>query len=172
MAASRLGLYYVISHTTRPKRSSETQGGDYYFVDHDTFHEMIDRGEFLEHAIVYDFHYGTSKKIVSDHLKKGQGVILDLDHQGALAIKKLYPYAVLVFVRVPSKEELLARLSKRGTESDVVCQKRIQEAYKEESYQKYYDEVIVNEDLEKAYEDLARIINKTVDRRQSTVDSH
>lgn len=121
---------------------------------------MIRKGEFLEWASVYGNYYGTSKKIIDEHLKKGKGVILDLDTKGALSIKKQYPLALLIFIRVPSMQDLRQRLSQRGSESQDVVDSRLKEVQKEESLVNQYDHILVNRDVEETFLELKKIIKK------------
>lgn len=162
MLASRLGLYYGISHTTRPKRGNEVEGRDYYFVDSKTFDQMADRGDFLEWALVYGNKYGTSKKMVGDPQKAGQGVVLDVDTQGALAIQAKCPKAFLIFIKAPSHEVLNQRLIQRGTDSSASLENRLKQAYYEEGLQDRYDVIVVNEDLDKTYQELENLIKTRI----------
>lgn len=160
LVADAFGFHYGISHTTRPRRSSEVEGRDYHFVSRDQFDQMVKKDLFLESAEVYGNSYGTSRGEVDHPLSKGQGVILDVDTQGALNLKKKIRDSYLVFVRAPSHEELKARLKKRGTESEEVLQKRLTKAASEESFIDRYNAVIVNDDLDRAFKELCDILSK------------
>ena len=156
--AARRGLYFSISHTTRKPREGEKNGLAYHFVDLSEFKKMEVLGELIESAEVYGNCYGTSLGEVEKGMQKG--VILDLDTQGALAMKKKYPTALLIFIRPPSHEDLHARLSQRGTESKEVLARRLKQAGNEEQFQKYYDAVVTNKDLNQALNELELLINK------------
>lgn len=160
LLAQRLGFYYGVSHTTRPMRKNETHSVDYFFVSRDEFDRMVKHGDFLEHAVVYNNYYGTSKSVVDEHRLKGRGVVLDVDTQGALNIKKAVPEACLIFLKSPSVEVLRKRLEKRGTDSPENIEKRLKEALKEESFSSKYDYVVVNEDLDRAYDEVEVIVKK------------
>lgn len=158
--SKKYDLHYGISHTTRPKRESERNGVDYYFVTHDEFNQMIGRQEFLEHATVYDNLYGTSMKSVYDYLDHGQGVILDVDTQGAKSISARCPEAFTIFIKGPSLEELKARLTRRGTDDEAVIAKRLMKAQEEEARTHYYDKVVTNDDLNRARVLLSQLIEE------------
>lgn len=158
MLADRLGFHYGVSHTTRPKRGNEVEGKDYYFVDTKIFDQMVADDQFLEWALVYGNKYGTSKKMVSDSQKAGQGVVLDVDTQGALAIQAKCPEAFLIFLKAPSHEVLKERLIQRGTDSSASLENRLKQAYYEENLQDRYDAVVVNEDLNQTYQALENLI--------------
>lgn len=158
MAADRHGYYYVISHTTRPMRTNETEGEHYHFVSRAQFESMKKTGEFIEWAEIYGNLYGTAKSEALNRLQRGEGVILDLDPQGALAIRKILPDALLIFVRAPSREALEERLSKRGTESEEAKLNRLKQAEAEEAHKDQYDHVIVNQDLNQAFSELENIL--------------
>lgn len=156
--AAKYGFYYSVSHTTRLKRPIENHGIDYYFVSEDEFQAMIARDEFFEWARVYDNFYGTSKKIISEKLADGQGVILDLDTQGAAQIKNQFPKALLVFIDTPSIEDLQQRLSSRATDSKQEIAKRVARAENEISKKGQYDYVVMNDNLDDAISQVETII--------------
>ena len=156
--AENLGLYYSVSHTTRAKRPSEAHSVDYYFVSVPDFMGMIDSGDFFEWAKVYDNFYGTSKKIIQEKLAQGQGVILDLDTQGATQIKALFPESVLIFVDTPSLEDLQKRLHVRATDSAQEIAKRISHAENEIAKKGHYDFVVLNDQLPKALASVQKIV--------------
>ena len=149
---------FSISCTTRPKREGEKEGVDYYFVDEETFRSMIDRDEFLEYAVVYGNYYGTPKRPVLESLEKGIDVILDIDSKGARAVKEKLRDAVLIFIFPPSMEVLIERLRSRGTDSENVINRRIRDAKLEIEASIIYDYWILNDDLEKAYNELKSIV--------------
>ena len=115
-----------ISHTTRKPRGQEKDGREYFFVSDGAFQELIDEDSFLEWASVHDHLYGTSKKTIQERIAQGGDVILEIDFQGAVQIKKLFDNAVLIFILPPSLEELKARLERRGEDSAAVIQVRLQ----------------------------------------------
>lgn len=153
------GFYYSISHTTRPQRENEVDGQDYFFVNEDEFMGMVETGDMLEWARVYDNLYGTSKSKVEKMLAEGRSVIVDVDSQGASQIKTLMPHAILIFIKTPSLDDLEKRLSKRGRDSSDEIQKRMSNAESELTHMKEYDHVVVNDD----FEDSAVEIQKLVD---------
>lgn len=124
-------LVQSISYTTRPPRLNEHNGEDYFFVTKKEFLDKKNRNGFLESANVFGHHYGTPKKEVDEHLKRGRDVLLLIDVQGAKKVKKTRPGAVFIFLTPPSKEELRRRLNKRGTESKKEIQKRLRVATRE-----------------------------------------
>lgn len=151
--------------TTRPPRPGERNGVDYFFVSTDEFLDKIKAGEFLEWARVYDNYYGTPISYVKDSLQYGKDVLLELDIQGANQVKKLFPDAVLIFIRPPSLEELGARITKRGTDSQEAIRKRLSSANQELQAASGYDYVVVNDRQERALEEMMEIIRKEKARR-------
>lgn len=143
-------LGYSISVTTRQPRPGEVDGKDYFFKTVDQVKDMIFRGELLEYAKVYDNYYGTPRPYVEKLLDEGKDVLLEIDIQGALQIKKVFPSGVFVFIVPPSLEELSARIYKRCTDAVDVIEKRLASATKELSYANEYDYIIVNDVAEKA----------------------
>jgi len=146
-----------ISYTTREPREGEVDGKDYHFIKNEEFEKMVEKGLFLEYVTLYDHCYGTSRRWVADQQKKGNHVILVIDTQGALRLKGVVP-AVFVFVSPPSLEELSRRLEKRKTESDEARERRLAWAKVELEAARYYDYLIVNDDLDVAYEVLRSIV--------------
>ncbi|NOX67467.1 MAG: guanylate kinase [Chlorobi bacterium] len=153
-------LVFSISATTREKRGVEKDGVDYFFITEDEFKNKIEQNEFVEWESFYGYYYGTLKSFINSKMKNGKSVVLEVDVKGALKIKKEYPDAVAIFIRPPSIEELKRRLRDRKTESDEDLQKRIQRAEMEIGYQKYFDYVVVNDDLERAKKEVYEILNK------------
>lgn len=160
--ASAFDFYYSISHTTRPQREQEVDGRDYFFVDLARFQQMIQAGDFLEWARVYDNFYGTSRLILEGKLAKGQGVILDVDTQGAANIKKAVPGAFLVFIDTPDLNELNKRLQDRRTDSSAEIQKRMASAEREIAHKAEYSRVIVNDKLDRALLEFKQIVRELV----------
>ncbi len=150
-------LKMSVSHTTRKQRPGERHGIDYYFVDKETFQEMIKNEDFVEWAEVYGNFYGTSKKVINELLSGGSDILLDIDTQGAKNIKKLYPASVLIFILPPSIKELERRLKKRNEEEETI-RKRIEKASEEISQYIFYDYVIINDDLERAVSEVFCVI--------------
>ncbi|MCS7163721.1 MAG: guanylate kinase [Thermodesulfovibrio sp.] len=151
-------LRMSISHTTRKPRANEKDGVDYFFIDKEKFEQMIANDEFIEWAEVYGNFYGTSKKVISDLIKGGYDILLDVDTQGARNIKKLYPDSVLIFILPPSLKELERRLLLRDEDKKAIS-KRLSKASDEISQYKFYDYIVINDELERALNDLLCIIH-------------
>ncbi len=147
-----------ISHTTRSKRPGEADGINYHFVDQAAFQDMLGNSEFLEHAEVFGNWYGTSQTWVTDRLKQGQDVILEIDWQGAQQVRKLIPEAQSIFILPPCLETLKKRLNQRQQDSDSVIQQRLSEAQEEISHYPEYDHLVVNDDFDQAVQELEAII--------------
>jgi guanylate kinase len=147
-----------VSHTTRDARPGEEHGIHYFFVNADEFRNMVAAGAFLEHAQVFDNFYGTSRKAVEDLLEQGRNVILDIDWQGARAIKAQMPDARGIFILPPSREELENRLRGRGQDSEEVIARRMRDAVSEMSHYNEFDYVVVNDDFDAALADLRAIM--------------
>ena len=143
-------LGYSISVTTRQPRVGEVDGTSYFFKTVPQVQEMIAQGELLEYAEVYGKYYGTPRKYVMEQLESGRDVLLEIDIQGALQIKKCFPEGVFVFIVPPSLDELSARIYKRGTDSEEVIKRRMASAASELTYAAEYDYIIVNDIAEKA----------------------
>lgn len=150
-------LKMSISHTTRKPRAGEIEGVDYFFVDKETFEKMISNNEFIEWAEVYGNFYGTSKSVLQQLMEKGYDILLDIDTEGAKNMKKLYPESILIFILPPSLEELERRLLNRNEDKDII-KKRLSKANEEISNYKFYDYVVINDNLEKAFNELLCII--------------
>ena len=147
------GLGYSISHTTRKPRGNERNGIDYHFVDDRTFTKMIDQGDLVEWAKVYDNFYGTSSSNLQDQTASGLDVLMDVDIQGGRNIKKRFPDSVLIFLLPPSLEELERRLRKRGTDDEPVIESRMEMAADDIKNCVWYDYIIVNDKLEPAIDE-------------------
>ncbi|GGX47694.1 guanylate kinase [Saccharospirillum salsuginis] len=150
-------VYLSISHTTRPNRPGETDGEHYHFVDTDDFLAMVERGEFLEHAKVFDNYYGTSQVWVQSQLDQGHDVILEIDWQGAQQIRRQMPETQGIFIMPPSRQALQERLEKRAQDSADVIARRMKDATSEMSHYHEYDYVVVNDDFYKALDELCSI---------------
>ena len=140
-------LVASVSYTTRKKRANEIDGKDYSFVSSELFSSMVEEKSFLEHAKVFDCFYGTPKKEVEDSLNKGLNVILEIDWQGAMQIKKERPDCLMLFIVPPSKEELMLRLRKRGTDSNNEIRLRFDEALNDINQYENFDKVFINKDV-------------------------
>ncbi len=152
------GLDYCVSHTTRKPRNNETNGADYHFVDMETFKAMIQRGDFIEWAQVYDDYYGTSVSELEGKIEQGHDVIMDIDVQGARNIRKRYRQSTLIYVLPPSMETLEKRLKERATDPQEVIKRRIEKALSEIGNCRWYDYIVFNEDLDAAVEEAKSII--------------
>lgn len=150
-------LVASVSYTTRPPRPGEVDGRDYHFIDTDRFLAMAAAGEFLEHARVFDHHYGTAGAAVLEQLKAGRDVILEIDWQGARQVRALAPAAVGVFILPPSMEALRERLQARGDPAAVI-ERRMRDALSEISHYGEYDYVVINGDFAQALDDLRAIV--------------
>ena len=153
-----INLEASVSFTTRKMRENEKEGLDYFFVSEKTFTNMIQNDDFLEHATVFGNFYGTEKKSVSENLKKGVNIILEIDWQGALQIKSSMPSCVMIFLIPPSKEVLLARLKNRGTDSDQEIAYRFNQAVLDLEQSNKFDHVLVNDQLDKVVTEIALCI--------------
>ena len=149
---------FSVSMTTRAPREGEVDGREYYFVSKEEFLENVDRGNFLEHATVFDNYYGTPKDMVMKRLERGRNVILDIDVQGGLHVREAMPEAVLIFILPPSLAELRQRLEGRKTEAPEIVEKRLSRALNEIKFLGEYDYYIVNDDLEEAVAEAKSII--------------
>jgi guanylate kinase len=152
-------LWFSVSMNTRARRPGERQGVDYWFVSRAEFERTRDEGGFLEWFEVYDDLKGTPKAPVDEHLTAGDDVLLELDVQGARAVKAVYPDAVLVFVKPPSREEQRARLFARDPDADAgALERRLDEAEAEEREASDFDAVVVNDVLSRAVDEVAAIL--------------
>ena len=158
------GTEVSVSCTTRNPRPGETDGISYFFKTEEEFKSMIYNDEFLEYAQVFGNYYGTPKEYVMSRINAGINVILEIDVQGAIQIKKNFADAVLIFILPPSMKELYNRLSGRGTETPEVVKKRYGMAKSEIKYSENYDYVVVNDDLAEAVEDVRSILKASTFR--------
>ncbi len=154
---SHLGV--SVSHTTRAPRGQEQDGREYHFVDHPAFQAMIDREEFFEWAEVHGNRYGTSRTGIEARLMAGEDVVLEIDFQGALQIKKIFPHAVLIFILPPSWQELEQRLKRRGEDQPDVIALRMANARVEVAQAQHFDYVIINALFETALFDLKTVVH-------------
>ena len=147
-----------VSFTTRSPRPGEQEGISYFFKTQEEFLAMIDRGAFLEYAQVFGKYYGTPKAYVEEKLNAGKNVVLEIDVQGAMQIKKNCPDAVMIFILPPSLQVLYNRLSGRGTETPELVKKRFNMAKNEIGYAKQYDYVVENDEVAQAAQDIKTIL--------------
>jgi guanylate kinase len=168
-------LSVSVSHTSRAPRGQEQHGREYLFITEDEFRAMIGRDEFFEWAKVHDNLYGTSRAAIEARLAHGDDVVLEIDYQGALQIKQLFPHAVLIFILPPSWDELKQRLIRRGDTADQVIAKRMKTAREEVAQARHFDFVVINAVFETALFDLKAIVQAqrlkyaTQRRNRSTV---
>ena len=151
-------LKFSISFTTRARRSSERDGVDYFFVDEDEFRRMVEAGELLEHARVFDHWYGTGNAYVEELRKQGYSVLLEIDWQGAEQVRRAAPDAKTIFIAPPGVDELEKRLRGRGTDSEAVIRRRLRDSLDDLGHWTEFDYVIVNDDLATAAAELAAIV--------------
>lgn len=147
-----------ISHTTRSKRPNETDGKDYFFISESTFLDMINRGEFVEYARVFNHYYGTSVEQIAERLQAGIDIVLDIDWQGAQQIRRNFVDAVGIFVIPPSLKILQDRLTQRQQDDNKVIKERMECAKNEMSHYVEFDFLIVNDDFNKAADELESIV--------------
>lgn len=154
---SRLAV--SVSHTTRQPRGQEVHGREYWFIGEPEFRAKIERGEFFEWAEVHGNLYGTSRTAIEERLQRGEDVVLEIDWQGALQIKKLFPHAVLIFILPPSWEELSQRLNRRGEDGPEVIATRLANGRHEVAQARHFDFVIINSLFETALFDLKTVVH-------------
>ena len=159
-----------VSHTTREPRSNEKNGKDYFFVSHSVFKNIIKNNEFLEYAKVFNNFYGTTKKPVIDLLSLGKNVIFDIDWQGTRQIKSQnIKYKIITFfVLPPSKEVLFERLSNRDMKDKLIASERMKDFYKDVKHWIDYDFVVINDDLNKCYDEISRLIDLSLNNDKRT----
>jgi len=158
LLAADPSLIFSISFTTRPPRGQERGGVDYNFISHDEFEARILRGEFLEHARVFDNYYGTHRSALDEAVREGKDLVLDIDVQGARQLKVRLPEAVSIFVLPPSREILEQRLRARSQDSEAVIQRRLKGAAEEVRNYIQYDYVLINREIEGSVERLQSIV--------------
>jgi guanylate kinase len=148
-----------VSHTTRAPRGQEKHGREYFFASQQEFDAMVQAEAFVEWAHVHGQRYGTSKKMIEERMAQGADVVLEIDYQGGLQIKKMYANAILIFILPPSWEELRSRLERRGEDAPEIIDLRMQNAALEMAQAKEFDFVIINEVFERALFDLKTIVH-------------
>ena len=157
-----------ISHTTRHPRTNEINGKDYIFVNKDEFNELINNDEFLEYAEVFKNLYGSGKQKVYEELIKGNNVVFDIDWQGADQIRKknLNYKLITFFILPPSKSVLQKRLKQRDSKDEKIVNERMKQFEKDLQHWKNYDYIVINDDLEKCYEEIFSIINSNLNNKK------
>ena len=148
-----------VSHTTRAPRGQEKHGREYFFVSNEEFDQMVQANSFVEWALVHGQRYGTSRKAIEERMAEGSDVVLEIDFQGALQIKKLFANAVLIFILPPSWVELESRLHNRGEDKPEIIDLRLKNAAEEMAQVSQFDFVIINELFERALFDLKAVVH-------------
>jgi guanylate kinase len=159
LMARRPGLKFSVSCTTRNPRPGEVDGRDYHFIARKDFEHLVGADEFIEHANVFGNLYGTRKSVVEAALAEGRDLVLEIDWQGAAQVRKRLPEAVQIFILPPSRAELESRLRKRGSDTEDVIVRRLQESTLEMSHWSDFDYVIVNRQFEQALAELNGIFD-------------
>ncbi len=157
LVTTQSNVVVSVSHTTRRMREGEVDGRDYHFVDEPVFRQMVDDGEFLEHATVFGNSYGTSRQHIQAQLDAGKDVILEIDWQGARQIRELIGDCRSIFILPPSIQALRDRLRGREQDSAEVIESRMREAVSEMTHYAEFDYIVINDDFEQAREELAAI---------------
>lgn len=147
-----------VSYTTRAPRPGEVDGKDYHFVDEAKFLEMLERGDFLESALVYGNRYGTSQPWIEGMMRTGVDILLEIDWQGAAQVRRIFPEAVSIFILPPSLEALVQRLNGRGQDSPEVIARRVAAAREDISHVEEFDYAIINDDFQIALQDLLAVV--------------
>jgi len=165
-------FYTSISHTTRKSRNNEEEGKDYYFVNNDQFQNLIKKNEFLEYANVFSHLYGTTKTPVIKNLENSKNVVFDIDWQGTKQIKKKkLEYKLLTFfVLPPSKKVLFNRLSNRDMKDKLIVDERMKEFNKDILHWQSYDYVVINDDLQKCFNEICELIDSFIDESKNNYD--
>jgi len=165
-------LVYSVSMTTRPMRPGEKDGVDYYFVSREEFEKRIEEGKFLEHAEFVGNYYGTPLDKVNERLEAGNEVVLEIEVEGALQVKRKVPDCVMIFIVPPGKQALYDRLRKRGTESEEIIEARIEKANREFKLAKYYDYIVVNDEVNNAADRIMAIIRAEHARTRRSIHKY
>ena len=165
-------FYTSISHTTRKPRNNEEEGKDYYFVNNDQFQNLIKKEEFLEYANVFSHLYGTTKTPVIKNLENSKNVVFDIDWQGTEQIKKKnLEYKLLtLFVLPPSKKALFNRLSNRDMKDKLIVDERMKEFNKDILHWKNYDYVVINDDLQRCFNEICELIDSFINESKNNYD--
>ena len=165
-------LTYSVSMTTRAKRPGEVDGVDYYFTTKEEFENRIKNNKFLEYAEFVGNYYGTPLDKVNEKLDSGHEVVLEIEVEGALQVKKKIPDCVMIFIVPPSKEDLYKRLKSRGTESEEIIIERIEKANREFKKAKFYDYIVVNDEVNNAADRILAIIRAEHARTYRSIDKY
>jgi len=159
LLAEDQGLTFSISYTTRQPRGKEQDGVEYFFVSEATFQEMIFQNEFLEHAMVFGYFYGTTRRCVEKSIAEGRDLLLDIDTKGTAQVKKRLPKTISIFIMPPSYAALKQRLEKRRLDSSETIRRRLESASQEEIHQfSNYDYVVINDDLTQSCDQIRCIV--------------
>ena len=163
-----------ISYTTRKPRTNEINGKDYFFISEEEFKNLIKNDEFLEYAKVFENYYGSSKKQVFENLSKGENVIFDIDWQGTEKIKKqkLNYKLITFFILPPSKSELFNRLKNRDMRDKNIVEERMKQFNEDIEHWENYDFVVINDNLDKCYNEIIKIINKKIENLEINFDNN
>lgn len=151
-------IVYSVSATTRKARPGEVHGRDYFFLSDAEFMRLVEEDAFLEWAQVFEHYYGTPVSFVQNVINQGKDCILEIDVQGALQVKEKYPKGVFIFIVPPSMEELVRRITCRGTEDNREIDRRMEQAERELQHVTHYDYLVINDDLKKAVKQVYCII--------------
>lgn len=165
-------IEYSVSATTRKPREGEIDGVNYFFKTHEAFEEMIAQDKLLEHAKYVDNYYGTPIDYVLDTIEKGRDVILEIEVQGAKKVREKHPEGIFIFLIPPSLAELRDRITKRGTETADIINKRMNIAKEEIEMMDYYDYVVQNDEVEKAVERVQSIVTAEHCRKERLIDKY
>lgn len=173
LLAENKNFHISVSHTTRRPRNNEVHGEDYFFVKPEEFKSLIDKNEFLEHAKVFNHYYGTTKTYVNKTLEKGENVVFDIDWQGTEQIKKkkLNYKLITFFILPPSKKVLFERLSNRDMKDKLIVEERMKQFNKDILHWKNYDFVVINDNLEKCYNEVNNLIETTLKQSKNNYNS-
>jgi|SRR5580658_631430 guanylate kinase len=155
----RPSIHFSVSYTTREPRPGEIDGRDYHFVNQERFQEMVERGEFLEHARVFDNCYGTGIDTVQTALTQGELLLLEIDWQGARQVRARLPEARTIFILPPSRHALEERLRARSSDSEPVIERRLRDAKQDLAHWTEFDYVVINDRFEQAVADLLAIVD-------------
>jgi guanylate kinase len=152
-------IRFSVSYTTRKPRPNEVPGRDYHFVAPEQFQQMVEAGEFLEHASVFDNYYGTGVRAVQEALRCGEQLLLEIDWQGARQVRERLPEALSIFILPPSRSALEERLKNRSTDSSSVIERRLRDAGEDIGHWNEFDYVVINDEFERAIADLQNIVH-------------
>ena len=151
-------IEYSISATTRPMRKNEIEGKNYHFMTEKEFINRRNKNHFAEYAYVHDYWYGTPRENIDNALSRNNDILMDVDVQGAMEIKKKYPDALMIFIVPPSMEILRKRLKERGTDNDAVIEKRLKNAEQEMSFAGEFEFIVENNELKSTYKEIENIV--------------